>query len=209
MNQHLISILVLFFSIIQKTVLPYSLVKTIRTYWAKIHSLWLMPLFKNMHYTVRFYKIGGLCGMQYISIDEKTIFQKGIYLTAYNVPSCITKPTLKIGKHCNFGAYNHITCANSIEIGDNVLTGKWVTISDNSHGATDKATMCIPPNERPIISKGKIKIGDNVWIGEKVTILADVTIGEGAVIAANSVITKNVAPYTVVAGVPAKVISKR
>ena len=136
MNQHLISILVLFFSIIQKAVLPYSLVKTIRTYWAKIHSLWLMPLFKNMHYTVRFYKIGGLCGMQYISIDEKTIFQKGIYLTAYNVPSCITKPTLKIGKHCNFGAYNHITCANSIEIGDNVLTGKWVTISDNSHGAT-------------------------------------------------------------------------
>ena len=69
--------------------------------------------------------------------------------------------------------------------------------------------MCIPPNERPIISKGKIKIGDNVWIGEKVTILAAVTIGEGAVIAANSVVTKNVAPYTVVAGVPAKVISKR
>lgn len=43
-------------------------------------------------------------------------------------------PELTIGSHCNFGAYNHITCTNRITIGDNLLTGKWVTITDNSHG---------------------------------------------------------------------------
>lgn len=206
MNKLIITILVCSFSFLQK-IFSYKFLKKIEDIYCKMRSLWLMSLFNECPYTVRFYKIGGLRGSRYISIGTKTIFQKGFFLTAYKTN--LKDPCLKIGAYCNFGAYNHITCANSIEIGDNVLTGKWVTISDNSHGATDKATMCIPPNERPIISKGKIKIGDNVWIGEKVTILAAVTIGEGAVIAANSVVTKNVAPYTVVAGVPAKVISKR
>ena len=52
----------------------------------------------------------------------------------------------------------------------------------------------------------KLKIGNNVWIGDKATILPDVTIGDGAVIAANSVVTKDVPAYNVVAGNPAKVV---
>ena len=64
----------------------------------------------------------------------------------------------------------------------------------------------LPPLERNLNSIGKIIIGNNVWIGDKVTILANVTIGQGAVIAANSVITKSVPPYSVAAGNPAKII---
>lgn len=63
------------------------------------------------------------------------------------------------------------------------------------------------PQKRPITSKGPVIIGDNVWIGDKATILPGVTIGDGAVIAANAVVTENVPEFSVVAGIPAKVIN--
>ena len=56
---------------------------------------------------------------------------------------------------------------------------------------------------------GSVKIGDRAWIGPDVTILHSVDIGKGAVVAAGSVVTKNVPPYTIVAGIPAKVIGER
>ena len=62
------------------------------------------------------------------------------------------------------------------------------------------------PQKRELSSKGIIKIGDNVWIGDKATILSNVSIGDGSIVAANSVVTKNVPPYSVVAGNPARVI---
>ncbi len=105
-----------------------------------------------------------------------------------------------------FGSYNHITCTNRIEIGDDLLTGKWVTITDNSHGNTDWDSLKIAPIKRDVVSKGPVKIGNNVWIGEKATILPGVTIGDGVVVAANAVVTKDVPSYCVVAGNPAKVI---
>ena len=57
-------------------------------------------------------------------------------------------------------------------------------------------------------SKGGIVIGDNVWIGDKCTILSGVSIGDGCIIAANSVVTQNVPSYSVVAGVPARIIKQ-
>ena len=89
-----------------------------------------------------------------------------------------------------------------------MLTGKWVTITDNSHGETDKDTLGMRPQKRTITSKGPVVIGNNVWIGDKATILPGVTIGDGAVIAANAVVTKDVPPYSVVGGNPAKVIKR-
>lgn len=92
--------------------------------------------------------------------------------------------------------------------GDNLLTGLWVTITDNSHGKTDYNTLQQPPLMRMVTSKGPVIIGSNVWIGDKATILPNVTIGDGAVIAANSVVTKDVPVYSVVAGNPAKVVKQ-
>lgn len=59
-----------------------------------------------------------------------------------------------------------------------------------------------------MVSKGPVIIGKNVWIGDKATILPGVTIGEGAVIAANSVVSKNVPPFSVVGGIPARIIKQ-
>jgi len=87
-----------------------------------------------------------------------------------------------------------------------VLIASKVFISDHSHGDTSEKCMKIPPLERPIISKGPIIINDNVWIGEGVSILANVTIGESAIIGTNSVVTKDVPSFTVVVGVPARIL---
>lgn len=86
------------------------------------------------------------------------------------------------------------------------MTGKWVTITDNSHGDTDYNSLSIPPIKRPVTSKGPVFIGNNVWIGDKATILPGVTIGDGAVIAANAVVTKDVPPYSVVGGNPVRIL---
>lgn len=166
----------------------------------------LSPRFRRCPYSVIFEKIGLLLGTKYITIGESTKFHDYIYLTVWGVPTADV--VISIGSGCNFGAFNHITAINHVEIGDNCLTGKWVTISDNNHGTTDRCDLELPPLLRKVTSKGPVVIGRNVWIGEKATILAGVTIGDGAVIAANSVVTKDVPPYSVVAGMPAKIVKQ-
>lgn len=77
-----------------------------------------------------------------------------------------------------------------IIIGDGFVSGKWVTITVNAHGLTGLMTLQLPVSSRSIVSKGPVIIGKNVWVGDKVTILPGVSVGDGAVIAANSVVTK-------------------
>ncbi len=66
--------------------------------------------------------------------------------------------------------------------------------------------MAIPPIKRQLYSKGPVRICRNVWLGEKVTILPNVTVGEGSVIGANSVVTHDIPPYSIAVGNPARVI---
>jgi acetyltransferase-like isoleucine patch superfamily enzyme len=84
-----------------------------------------------------------------------------------------------------------------------------VTITDNIHGETDYATLQTPPFQRMVTSRGPVIIGDNVWVGDKATILPNVTIGNGAVIAANTVVTKDVPAYSIAVGNPARIIQRK
>jgi acetyltransferase-like isoleucine patch superfamily enzyme len=147
-------------------------------------------------------------GKQYISIGAKTRVGKHIQLTAwdYNNGEQFT-PEITIGSNCQIGSYNHITSINRVIIGDGVLTGKFVTITDNSHGnpALDIYSD-ISPIKRPAYSKGAVVIGNNVWIGDKATILGNVKIGDGCIVGANAVVTKDVPPYSIVGGNPARII---
>lgn len=111
-----------------------------------------------------------------------------------------------IGDNCAIGRFSHITAVNKIVIGNNLLTGGFVLITDNSHGHLDYDSLHVHPLKRPIESKGEVIIGNNVWIGDKATILPGVHIGDGCIIAANSVVTHDVPSYSIAAGVPAKVI---
>ena len=172
-----------------------------------LNSIWLSGYFRKCHKTVRFCGLEDLKGSEMIEIAENTVFGKHLYLTGWHQLAREKETTMiRIGANCNFGAFNHITAINRIEIGDNCLTGKWVTITDNSHGDTDLNSLAIPVSKRPIVSKGPVIIGKNVWIGDKATILPGVTIGDGVVVAANSVVTKDVPSYCIVGGNPAKVI---
>ena len=151
-----------------------------------------------------------LLNLKYFKIGAGTSFGKMVVLTAWDKHGVdeVYTPEVIIGKDCNFGDYLHLTCINKIEIGNNVLTGRWVTISDNGHGETTLNDMQIPPLKRVLSSKGPVKIGDNVWIGDKASILSGVTIGEGAIVGANSVVTKDIPPYCVAGGNPAKIIKR-
>lgn len=117
-------------------------------------------------------------------------------------------PLLKIGHCTEIGAFAHITCINNIIIGNNVLMGKNVTITDNSHGDITLNETNTPPAKRNLYSKGGIIIEDNVWIGDKVTILPNIKIGKGAIIGANSVVTKDIPPCVIACGNPARIINK-
>lgn len=118
------------------------------------------------------------------------------------------QPEIIIGDHVSIGEYSHITCAREVVIGNGVLTGRFILITDNSHGETSIEDFRIAPLQRPVRSKGPVIIGDNVWIGDKATILPGVTIGEGSIIAANAVVTTDIPSYSVAAGCPAKVVKR-
>ena len=104
----------------------------------------------------------------------------------------------------NFYANAHCHILGEITFGKNVLIGPKVIIWGRDHGM-DRAT---PMNTQPYKRK-PIVIGDDVWIGACSIILKGVTIGEGAVIAAGTIVTKDVEPYAVMAGNPAKLIKYR
>lgn len=148
-------------------------------------------------------------GGKYITIGCKTYIGKESILSARDKNGKqVFTPYISIGNGCGFGEYTHITAINKIIIGDGVLLGNFVIITDNAHGGGDlfENQMSLPPLERPLFSKGPVIIKNNVWIGDKATILPGVTIGEGAIVGANSVVTKDVPARAIIAGSPAKII---
>lgn len=93
-----------------------------------------------------------------------------------------------------------------VHIGKYVMMGTDVTIITRNHrfDRTD-----IPMMEQGFEEERPVTIGDDVWIGDRVMILPGVTVGNGSIIAAGAVVTKDVVPYTIVGGVPAKLIAAR
>lgn len=196
------------FKIIQRYIWSYKIQLWLKNKYYALNSLWLSSLFRKCPHSVRFHGVDSFRGADRIEIGEHGCLWAHLYLTAWPEFSDNEndETMIKVGSNCSIGAFNHITATNKIVIGDNLLTGKWVTISDNNHGTTSQADLSLPPIERKVVSKGPVIIGNNVWIGDKATILAGVTIGDGAVIAANTVVTKDVPAYSVCAGNPGKII---
>lgn len=148
-------------------------------------------------------------GVKILTPQNVSIGENSSIMSNCIIETCVTNsknPELTIGDKVSIGEYSHITCANRIVIGNGVLTGRFVLITDNSHGKITEEESNILPLSRKIHSSGPVFIGDNVWIGDKATILPNVTIGKGSIVAANAVVTKDVSEYSVVAGVPAKII---
>lgn len=110
-----------------------------------------------------------------------------------------------IGDGVVIGDYNRFASMNSIVIEDNVLFAAYVHITDHSHEYRNPA---IPVVKQGVFTKDGVHICKGSWIGLRVSILSGVTIGENSVVAAGSIVTKDVPSFSVVAGVPAKVIKR-
>lgn len=151
-----------------------------------------------------------VCGTKHISIGGGCTIGTLVTLTAFESYGGETfSPEITIGHNCSIGDFSHISCINAMHIGNDVRMGKNVLITDNSHGnPANSEEFAIAPNHRPLFSKGPVIIHDRVWIGEKASVLPGVTVGEGAIIGANAVVTKDVPPYSLAAGNPARILKE-
>ncbi|WP_255557670.1 CatB-related O-acetyltransferase [Flavobacterium taihuense] len=145
-----------------------------------------------------------------IDIDDYAILQGGVTL----VSSSGAK--IKIGRYSVINGPNTDLYAsiNSIEIGAFCSIARNVSFQEFTHHSDRITTHLIMKHifkiaDQDIISKGSIKIGNDVWIGTHSVILSGVTIGNGAIIASNSVVTTDVPPYAIVGGSPAKILKYR
>lgn len=130
-------------------------------------------------------------------IGRRPVFYHGVWISPGK--------NLTVGDDVDFALGVIVSTAGGVDIGDRVLIGYNTCILSTNHK--------IPESKGKIFlsghSKAEVKIENDVWIGAGCIILPGVTIGEGAVIGAGSVVTKNVEPFTIVGGVPAQKIKER
>lgn len=134
----------------------------------------------------------------YISIGRHCIIDQGVVIRGYGA-------RVSIEDYSTIGPYSTLYGGGPLLIGRGVRVGPHVSIVAANHVFDDRSQSIFLQG---MTTEG-IFIEDDVWIGAGASILDGVTIGKGAVIAAGAVVTKSVAPWAVVAGVPAKVIKVR
>ena len=140
---------------------------------------------------------------QGIEIGSGSIVMHGAVLHVYNFRE-IPHSGIKIGQDSLIGEYNVIRGQGGVKIGDRVYTSPFSQIIAVNHVFDDP--------DRPFVEQGLtaegIIIEDDVWVGTGAIITDGVRVGKGAVVAAGAVVTEDVPPHTVVAGVPARVIKE-
>ncbi len=140
----------------------------------------------------------------------------GDYVDIYGSVNSQNHGKISIGNHSRLGRNAAIQCCESILIGNHVAIGREVVISDNSTHPSSalfrKVKSMLPPSSTVHLWKFSahkpVVIKDNVWIGERSRICKGVTIGENSIVAANSVVTKDVPDNSIAAGNPARIVKE-
>ncbi|WP_417558346.1 CatB-related O-acetyltransferase [Mesoflavibacter zeaxanthinifaciens] len=164
--------------------------------------------------------------------DPNTVFPLANYDKLCFLKNYINNPNIKVGDYTYYDDFEDVSnFEKNVKyhfdfIGDKLIIGKFCMIASgatfimNGGNHLTKATSAYPfaifggawqhaMDGKTYPTKGDTVIGNDVWIGHDATIMPGVTIGDGAIIATKAVVTKNVEPYTVVGGNPAKLIKKR
>lgn len=128
--------------------------------------------------------------------DSNSKFENGIYISDAR--------QLKIGTYARIN--EHVFLQGKITVGNHVMMAPYVAIYTNTH---EHARTDIPMVMAGDTDTKPVTIENNVWLGRNVVVLPGITVGEGSIVGANAVVTKNVAPFTIVGGIPAKEIRKR
>lgn len=147
--------------------------------------------------------INALC-KQGIKIGDNVTVKDGSIIEGYGVLRNLGEGLI-IGDRVGISQNCFIAIRGKITIGDYTIIGPNVSIFSENHIFEDINTPIVDQGEK----RGDVIIGKNVWIGTRATILSGVTIGDGAIIAAGTVVTKDIPAYAIVGGVPAKVIRMR
>lgn len=127
-----------------------------------------------------------------------------VHITSYFIKPKFICKDLVSGKYSHFGEGCYI--GKNVTVGKYVMCGPEVVIAMGEHNYNESGKAIIF-NGQPHIKK--TSIGDDVWIGYRAMLKQGVSIGDGAIIGMGAVVTKDVAPYSVVAGIPAKKIAER
>ena len=185
----------------------HKIIYFINNLFSFIYSGWVSSSLSQLGVNPRISYPCNILGGNNIKVGNNVYIGKRLRIETFEVYQNIKlSPMLIIGNNVGINDDCHLACIHSIEIGDNVLIASKVFISDHSHGKISLDDLLLPPTERLLTSKGKIVIEPNVWIGEGVVILSGVRIGRGSVIGANSVVIKDIPPFSVAVGSPARVI---
>jgi acetyltransferase-like isoleucine patch superfamily enzyme len=136
---------------------------------------------------------------EFVRLQAWPSYKGKIYSSSSNI-------LISIGDSVYINNNSFISACLGVEIGSHCLIGSNVFITDNSHGSTSLVTS--PRIDQPLSSKGKVVIGQNVWICSNVVICSGCVIGSNSIIAANSVVTGRVDAGCLYGGVPARLIRR-
>ncbi len=159
---------------------------------------------------IRIHPSARLLGLRHFHIGTNFTAGRNLWMEAVEEQNGLRfTPSISIGRNVIVNDDVHIAAIDGVTIGDDVLIASRVFISDHLHGryGSDPASdPRVPPRLREVCGNGPITIGRNVWVGEMVAILPGVTIGEGSIVGAGSVVTRDVPAACIVAGAPARII---
>ncbi|MFV0221274.1 acetyltransferase [Empedobacter falsenii] len=181
----------------------YGLIGVIQLLYFKIRTLFVFKNAKIVRFPIR------IRGKKFIKVGDNFTTGFNCRIDAYQINSN-SDEIIKIGKDVQINDYVHLGAIESLIIEDNVLIASKVFITDHNHGSYSGEEADSPfsiPSERKLHSN-PVKIEKNVWIGEYVAVLPGVTIGEGSIIGAMSVVSKDIPPYSIAVGSPARVIKR-
>jgi acetyltransferase-like isoleucine patch superfamily enzyme len=155
-------------------------------------------LFLGDHVKLNALSKGGIIGGENVTIRSGTIIDcTGVYSQLGE--------SILIGNNVGISENCYIQVRGSIEIGNDVIIGPNSSIFSENHNFENNKILI---REQGVCRKG-VKICDGVWIGTRAVILDGVKVGENSIIAAGSLVNKDVLPYSIVGGVPAKLIKMR
>ncbi len=179
--------------------IPLLLFRPFRGYWNRIYYMAVArSRISGLSATIQFEGRIETPGTGRITIGPYGRFGAGVELETQGAGRIDMGTHARINRGCTFCSSSAITLRNY------VLIGEYTSLRDANHGTKRGEYMRLQPHDtRPI------KIGHDVWIGRGSCILPGVTIGDGAIVGANSVVTKDIPPNTIAAGSPASVIGER
>lgn len=144
-------------------------------------------------------------GLDRVSLGDRSRISRNTRLLALKVYGTQSfNPQINIGDNVSIGFGCTLSCVNRIDIGHDVTIGDNVYIADSHHDYSNPGLGVL---DQPLLP-GQVSIGQGAWVGYGAFVAGNVSLGEHSVVGANSVVTRSVPAYTVVAGVPARPVKR-